>query len=88
MLDSRYRLKNDLVIVIVKNMDQRTGFAWNGGLGNGWTHVLIRSDFMFQRIRVAHEVAKIFGVYLYTSAWSRKWSNILAEQALEVTVRR
>ena len=76
-LDSRYRLTNDLVIVIVKNMAHRTGFAWNGGIVNGWTHVLIRSDFMFHRTKIAHEIVKIFGVNIeHPSPFHSPWHDM------------
>ena len=74
--DFGYRLTNDLVIVIVKNMNERTGFTFNGGLINGWTHILIRSDFMFDRLKVAHEVAKLFGIHVYEPKWSKGFGNI------------
>ena len=76
MSEYRYRLTNDLVIVIVKNMDERTGFAFNGGLINGWTHILIRSDFMFDRLKVAHEVAKLFGIHVYDHEWSYGFGKV------------
>ena len=44
-------------------MADRTGYTFNGGLLNKWTHLLVRSDFMFKRTQLAHEVAKLFGAH-------------------------
>ena len=74
-IDSRYRLSNDLVIVVVRNMDKLTGFSYNGGIVDGFTHVLIRADFMFQRTNLAHEVAKIFGIHIGKTWWSNEYSG-------------